>query len=293
MAQALEKIEELEGKVAIVGVACFIKSIRLLQHQDKKYKEKISFLVGIICGGIKSSFFAEYLASKSGVERNKYYKPNFRIKDENSAALDYSFGCLNKDNDKLHTVKMRSVGDMWGTGLFKTNACDFCEDVATELADISLGDAWIHPYSSDGRGNSIIISRSELGLNILKDGIKSGDLNLDEVGVEKIKASQSSSFKHRQDALKYRMKITSKENRLHSPKRERNLKSINLPYKIVQKQRRETRKKSLVYWKQSNDIIEFEKLIKKSLEKLKSVTKMYHYSNAIKNKLKFYDSKKK
>jgi coenzyme F420-reducing hydrogenase beta subunit len=42
---------------------------------------------------------------------------------------------------------------MWGTGLFKSNACDFCDDVTTELADVSL-DAWI-PYNKDGLGNSV------------------------------------------------------------------------------------------------------------------------------------------
>ena len=37
-------------------------------------------------------------------------------------------------------IKMSLLGDMWGTGLFKANACDFCDDV-TAVKDISLGDA--------------------------------------------------------------------------------------------------------------------------------------------------------
>ena len=49
-------------------------------------KEKIGFLVGIICGGIKSSFFTEYLAGKTGSSNNDYKKAEYRIKDFNSSA---------------------------------------------------------------------------------------------------------------------------------------------------------------------------------------------------------------
>lgn len=62
---------------------------------------------------------------------------------------------------------MRNLGDMWGTGLFKLNACDFYDDVTTELADISLGDAWLKPYDSDGAGNNII----KAPLSIIHEGI--------------------------------------------------------------------------------------------------------------------------
>jgi coenzyme F420 hydrogenase subunit beta len=71
------KIDELEGKVAIVCVACFIKAIRLAQHSNPLLKEKIPFLVGIICGGVKSKLFTEYLSDKAGVPKDLCYKPKF------------------------------------------------------------------------------------------------------------------------------------------------------------------------------------------------------------------------
>jgi coenzyme F420-reducing hydrogenase beta subunit len=49
-------IDALEGKIAVVGVPCFIKAIRLAQQRNPQWKEKIPFLVGIICGGWKSGF---------------------------------------------------------------------------------------------------------------------------------------------------------------------------------------------------------------------------------------------
>ena len=71
----------MDGKVAIVGVACFIKAIRLAQFYNPLLKDKIPFLVGIICGGVKSRFFTEYLAFKAGVTRVTLQKPRFGVKD--------------------------------------------------------------------------------------------------------------------------------------------------------------------------------------------------------------------
>ena len=65
LATVISNLNELEGKVAIVGVACFIKAIRLAQTNEPNLIDKIPFLVGIICGGVKSRFFTEYLAEKT------------------------------------------------------------------------------------------------------------------------------------------------------------------------------------------------------------------------------------
>lgn len=100
---------------------------------------------------------------------------------------------------------MRSVGDMWGTGLFKANACDFCDDVTTELADISLGDAWLAPYSNDGRGTNVIVTRSRLADEIIQTGMMKGSLVIEEIHPEKFIASQQGSFNHRHDGLLYRI----------------------------------------------------------------------------------------
>lgn len=84
------EIDDKKGKVAVSGVACFIKAIRLKQYYKPEYKEKIPFLVGIICGGLKSSFFTDYLAQKTGI-KGRYTKQDYRIIDVNSLSSDYAF----------------------------------------------------------------------------------------------------------------------------------------------------------------------------------------------------------
>ena len=43
---------------------------------------------------------------------------------------------------------------------FKYKACDFCDDVFAETADVVVGDAWIPKYLT--QGNSLVVTRSSL-----------------------------------------------------------------------------------------------------------------------------------
>lgn len=283
LATSLKELENFEGNVAIVGVGCFIKAVRLLQHYNPELKNKIVFTIGIICGGIKSKFFAEYLASKAGVNENQFIKPQFRIKDFESNAGDYSFGCTDLNGNEKQ-IKMKSVGEMWGTGLFKCNACDFCDDVTSELADISLGDAWIPPYSNDGKGTNVIVTRSILSENILKEGINNKNLNVKELPFDTFLSSQQGSYNHRHKGLPYRIKFLKQKGNKIPPKRIHNEK-ITIDFKIVQILRMGLRRKSLVIWIEKPNSHFFDYAIKKYLKKLRIVTMFYHYKQTIVSRL--------
>lgn len=289
LADALKDIKKLEGKVAIVGVACFIKAIRLAQVYDPIFNDKVGFLIGIICGGVKSAFFAEYLSSKSGVAADEFKQPEFRIKDHDSTASDYSFGCLDKNN--IHqTIKMRKVGDMWGTGLFKANACDYCDDVTTELADLSLGDAWLEPYSTDGRGTSVLVTRSNLADDIIKAGMANGELVIDELPEGRFLASQQGSFNHRHDGLAYRIKVGKTPLNMIPPKRFTQ-NSLSPLLKIIHRLRMTTRQKSLLVWNNGKNSQIFDHQMRLSLYWLKFFTRANHYHRAIIRRLKKVFSK--
>ncbi|RKD87724.1 coenzyme F420-reducing hydrogenase beta subunit [Mangrovibacterium diazotrophicum] len=278
-----EKITSLDGDVAIVGIPCFIKAIRLAQIKNPDLRDKIKFTIGIICGGIKSKFFTEYLTQKAGVSSNKLSSIDYRIKDISSHAGDYSFGVKTTNSNDLHDIKMRTVGDMWGTGLFKANACDFCDDVSAELADISLGDAWIRPFVNDGQGTNVIITRTSLADQILQDGLKNDELHIEPIQKEEFIKSQKGSYTHRQDCLSYRIKLS--DLKYLPPKR---VKSKVLPpdVKIIQKLRRQTRLNSLTTWANTHDAEKFDAMMKPSLRKLRLITKFNHYKRGVVDKLK-------
>lgn len=279
MAEALKELKSFDGKVAVVGIGCFIKAVRLLQHYNPELREKIVFMVGIICGGMKSKFFGEYLAAKAGVQNNEFTKPQFRIKNYESTAGDYSFGCIDSRGDERQ-VKMRTVGDMWGSGMFKCNACDYCDDVTTELADVSLGDAWLPPFNQDGKGTNVIVTRSALAEQLINEGILSAKLAVQVLPFETFLSSQQGSYNHRHKALKYRIQKAEKQGASIPPKRH-NQQHISLDFKWVQLQRREVRNNSLLFWAAEPEVTLFEERMRKSLKILQRFTSLYHYKTTM------------
>ncbi|EGJ72058.1 coenzyme F420 hydrogenase/dehydrogenase beta subunit domain protein [Bacteroides coprosuis DSM 18011] len=178
---------------------------------------------------------------------------------------------------------MRGLGNMWGTGLFKNNACDFCDDVTTELADISLGDAWLSPYFKDGRGTNVVVVRSNLAKNIIDTGVNSSVLEVLELNFDQFLKSQQGSFNHRHKALAYRVKLAKKKGVIVPPKRH-DKENISFDFKLVQKQRLITRKKSLDTWSVGGEQL-YQREMPKALINLKNKTKLNHYIRAVKRRL--------
>ena len=273
-AEVLQRIRNYEGRVAITGVGCFIKSIRLLQHYDPIFREKIVFTIGIICGGLKSAFFSDYLADKAG-SHTGYLSPRFRVKDPSSSANDYSYQCIDERTEDLKKIKMRSVGDMWGSGYFKALACDVCDDVTTELADVSLGDAWLPEYQNDGKGQNVIVTRSKLADDLIREGIRSGSLAVTPLPLRDFLRSQRGSFNHRHIALKYRLAVLHSKG-VETPPKRCDTQDISWRFKLVQNCRMKTRSQSLKVWREVRNAESFERKMSPLKNRLRILTELYH-----------------
>lgn len=256
-------IDQREGRVAVSGVACFIKAIRLKQHYHPELRARIPFLIGIICGGLKSRMYTDFLAQSAGID-GPYFSPEYRVKDPKSTASDYSFGAIDAQGNP-HKVKMSRLGDMWGSGLFKARACDFCTDVLTELADISLGDAWLAKYRPDGMGNSVVVTRSALADKIIRDGMASGELAIEEAPIGAIAQSQGGGTNHKHNTVKFRLWAAKYFSDLPLPvMRSRLMKSVPMTEALVQLHKERTRSKSLAYWRATGEVGAFRRRMRAS-----------------------------
>ena len=142
--EALGVVRERPGRYAIVGVPCFIKATRLVAEQDPLVKERIVFHVGLVCGHMKSHFFGESMAWQLGIAPNELANVDFRVKRAGRTSSDYDFGALRVgDQDWLYSPTRNLLGGSWGHGAFQPEACNFCDDIFAETADVAFGDAWI------------------------------------------------------------------------------------------------------------------------------------------------------
>ena len=97
------------------------------------------------------------------------------------------------------------VGGNWGHSAFQPEACNFCDDVVGETADISFGDAWLPQFASDPRGTNIVISRNLEIDDVFNDAHRRQEIEIFEASPEDAVASQAGGFRHRRDGLSVRL----------------------------------------------------------------------------------------
>ena len=205
--KVLKFIEENEGRYAITGVPCFHKALRLLRGQSAVLNERIKYQIGLVCGHMKSALYFEFLLRHSGID-GAVKSACFRRKSTGAPASTYFFEAIAKEGGKISSVNNRDIGVNWGMGLFKPKACDYCDDVFAECADIAVMDAWLPRFVDDSRGTSLIITRSEEVDTLLANDRKSGELHLENVEVEDIVASQLGGIRHRRHGLSFRLALS-------------------------------------------------------------------------------------
>jgi len=206
MSQVLTEIAGRPGRYAVVGVPCFIKAVRLLQRQQPKFAERISVTIGLVCGHLKSAAFAQFLAWQMGVHPDSLKAIDFRFKLEDQPANKYGVRVWSRQGiEPVTTATSELFGSNWGLGLFKYRACDFCDDVLAETADVSVGDAWLSRYVQDSRGTNVVVARTTAITQILSKGTLSGALILDEISADDVAASQTAGLRHRREGLAYRL----------------------------------------------------------------------------------------
>lgn len=216
----LSIIKSTEGRYAITGIPCNIKALRLLSINDDIVKERIKYTVGIICGGMKSANQSLMIGWQLGIHPNNLVGIDFRRKYKNRPADQKIYEAWsNIDNKERYKDSNKIYGTDYGSGFFKPKPCDYCDDVVSETADISVGDAWLNEYSKDPRGNSLIIVRNEKLNDLLVKYSEKGVLHLDSVSEEEAGRAQAGGFRHRREGLSYRIAKKETEGKWYPQKR--------------------------------------------------------------------------
>jgi coenzyme F420-reducing hydrogenase beta subunit len=205
LADVLREIRAIPGRYAIIGIPCFIKAVHLVRAQDPLLGERIAYTLGLFCGHMKSARFVDSFAWQLGVPHDQVEAVDYRLKDPTRPANWYRAHLTLKDGSTRGEDWWHLADGDWGAGFFQNSACDMCDDVVAETADVAFGDAWVEPYSSDGRGTNVVIARSASVLTLIEQGIAEGRLTLREVDADFVVQTQEAGLRHRRQGLAYRL----------------------------------------------------------------------------------------
>lgn len=206
-----------ETKYAVIALPCVVYALRLAMENIPKLKDKIKVIASLTCGQLQNRFCTELLAVESGIPVEKLFKMDFRRKYEDKSASDFAHIAFDEKNEEGVPKPYSELPfHLWKYQYFKQNACNFCDDVFGELADVTFMDAWLPEYVKDYMGTSLIITRTSLAQNILKS---SDELNLNKIGIEEVLKSQWGVIEKKRVLLKGRLYIKELSNLWHPKKR--------------------------------------------------------------------------
>lgn len=222
MDDVLKRVKLSNKRFAFVGVPCFVKALRLLAENDEEIASRVKYCISIFCGHFKTKAFSEMIAWQQGVAPAELDSINFRVKNPKRPANQYSVQVTRAGNSehKLSPVMTRDLYGMdWGLGYFKPKACDWCDDIAGETADLACGDAWLPEFTGESGGTNIVVVRHARISDLIRGGIESGFLALSEQPVDKVYESQAGNYRHRQEGLSLRIAQADAKGIWHPEKR--------------------------------------------------------------------------
>lgn len=209
MSEVLAYVRQTPGRYAITGVPCFIKAIRLLTKLDKVYQSRIQYCIGIVCGHLKSTYYAKLIGWQLGVSPHKLHGIDFRHKIAGAKANEKGVYAVDDQGKGYGPEKVQNLfGTSYGHGFFKYKACDYCDDVLAETADVAVGDAWLPQYMKEG--TSVLVVRNPVIGQLLKEARRDERIVLDSLSADEVARSQDAGLRHRREGLAYRLWDTRK-----------------------------------------------------------------------------------
>jgi coenzyme F420 hydrogenase subunit beta len=225
MSEIIQKILEVPGRYAITGLPCFIKALRLAAQKNRKLRERIVFTIGLVCGQMKSKNYTKYIAALAGNENlDEIQGVYYRGKSPEKPVSNYHYQFTDEHGSQHKIFWNEGVSEAWVNRWFTPNACNYCDDVFAELADVTFMDAWLPEYSRDSMGTNLMLVRSPEILAFIQEGMNKKEINASKISVEKVIQSQAGVIDVKREQLSYLLYLAEQKGR-KAPKKRVKMKS--------------------------------------------------------------------
>ena len=193
LSEVLHYVIHNEGRYVITALPCYAKSLRLAQQKKSILNQRIKFIVGLVCGQMKTKVFTQELGLIA-VESDTLSKVRYRVKIPGNSANNFAFEFNSAEGAQGYLEWSAEPRKYWSSRMFTPMACNYCTDTFARCADVVLMDAWLPEYAHDYRGNSLVIVRSHELEDILTS---SKQLSVRALSPLRLLASQRSVVKNK------------------------------------------------------------------------------------------------
>lgn len=206
--QALREVRNNPGRYAFVGLPCHIRGIRTAMKRIPSLAEHVRFVIGLVCAHTMLPDGFAYLVRSVGAEPSQ-------VQSLTTWGAGWPGGMTVrlKDGSQRFLPRLHSLfADVFGSHLFTPHYCFDCPDLAAELADVVLADAWLPSVlKSDRIGASLVMARTETGRELMRSAQAEGAIVLESCQPEAFARSQRSMlyFKKRNLAARQRFSAIS------------------------------------------------------------------------------------
>jgi coenzyme F420 hydrogenase subunit beta len=184
----LREILKEEGRFAIVGLPCHIHGVRKAERVFRVLRERIVLHIGLLCSHMVRFEGVDLLLTKLHVPKGSVSELNYR-----GEGWPGSLSISTSDGSTLRLPLIGSWYAYWpvfSSFFFTPMRCTMCPDQAGELADVSLGDAWLPELKSEKSGESLIVIRTKAANDFLALLNREKAIDLRKVQVGKVEQSQ-------------------------------------------------------------------------------------------------------
>ena len=177
-------IPELDslGRSVYIGLPCHIQALR--KAQAKGMARNVALALGLFCGYNLEPAAADFLVAKLARSGERPIRVRFRDGDwPGGFSVDWDSGrrsFIAKDDYALCDA------------LFLPRFCDYCVDLAAELADLSFGDAWYKP----GGWTSVLV-RTTRGRRAIQQAETEGKLEVEPAVMADLLITQAHTITHK------------------------------------------------------------------------------------------------
>lgn len=186
LGDALNEIKHKNGRFAVVGLSCHIQGIRKLQNNEKLWRDRIVFCLGLNCLNNNSFNGTLYYLRANGINFRDVRSFSYRgmgwpgkmvvsLRDGRSKVFNRG------PNEPLLSRRLLLKSAFHND--FMIPRCLTCPDLKNETADISVQDPWHikELLRTDSQGQSFMVIRTVAGSDFLSGVMPRGKISIREV----------------------------------------------------------------------------------------------------------------